>query len=348
MHIKRFIGNTIENALGDVKKEFGEDAILLSTRKVGNASEVIAAIDFDVDEIVNTLGSNDEFKRGLGGIQDEINELRTLFSNVAVSTVKKDLIKIGRGAVKVYDELTSRGVNEKLSHKLIRAAALATSDGDLSLKENCLKIIRERTDVVNPLKGRGGPKLIAFVGSTGVGKTTTISKLAAGLGRKRGVDVGIISIDNRRTGSAEAIRQCGRKFDIDVATPENRSDFNRALWKGRSKDVILIDTPGINPRETKSIAGLKQMLGGGMPIKLALVLSVTSRDESQMDACRGFGKMPLDCLVYTRIDEARNFGTILNTAAMVKKPIAYLCDGQRIPGDIGAASGESIGNLVLR
>ncbi len=348
MHIKRFIGDSIEIALGDVKKEFGEDAIILSTRKVGVASEVIAAIDFDADEIVKTMGSNDEFRRGLGGIQDEINELRTLFSNVAGSNVKKELIKIGRGAVKVYDELIGRGVDEKLSHKLIRAAALATSDGDLSLKENCLKIIREKTEVVNPLKGKGGPRLIAFVGSTGVGKTTTVSKLAAGLRRKRGVDVGIISIDNRRPGSAEAIKQCGRSFDIDVATPGSRSDFNRALWKGRKKDVILIDTPGINPRESKSVSALKGMLGGGLPIKLALVLSVTSRDESQRDACKGFGKMPLDCLVYTRIDEAQNFGTILNTAAIVKKPIAYLCDGQRIPEDIGAASGESIGNLVLR
>lgn len=348
MNYKKFRGETLEKALRDVRKAFGEEAVILSTRKGNGFSEVIAAVDFDIAEIEKGMGSGDVFKEGLKGIKEEINELRSLFATAVGDNSRRDIVELGAGALGAYESLLKNGINETISQRLVRMAAIATSEGAEALKQRCRKLIMERTRVYNPLAGKWGPKILALVGPTGAGKSVTAAKLAAMLAVNSKADVGIVSLEPSKQDGSEAVRRCGRAIGVPVRTVTNKDELNGALWAGRNKDVIIIDTPGRNPKDLRSIGALKNVLTCGLPVKLALVLSVTNRDEIQQDACRGFGKLPIDSLVFTKLDEAERFGTIVNTAALLNKPVSYLCNGQRIPRDIGSASKKTIAGLVLR
>jgi flagellar biosynthesis protein FlhF len=348
MNYRKFRGATLEKALKDVRKAFGEEAVILSTRKGNGFAEVIAAVDFDVAEIEKGMGAKDEFKEGLKGIREELGELRSLFATAVGDGARRDIVELGAGAVSAYDALLKNGISETLSQRLVRMAAIATSDGAEALKQRCRSLIMERTRVYNPLAGKWGPKILALVGPTGAGKSITAAKLAASLAVNSRANVGMVSLEAAGRGGSEAVQRCGRAIGVPVRVATSKDELNGALWAGRNKDVIIIDTPGRNPKDARSIAALKGALNCGLPVKLALVLSVTNRDDIQQEACKGFGSMPIDSLVFTRLDEAQKFGTIVNSAAMLNKPVSYLCNGQRIPRDIGSASKKTIAGLVIR
>jgi len=346
MHIKKFKGRTLEEVLREVKEAFGEDAIILSTKKNHGYLEVVAAIDFDLEGIERGL-SKGIIKQEFNGLRMELQELKSLFSSLIKESTIRELASIGNGALSLYQELLSCGIDDRLSQTMIRQAAASASE-EAELKEHCYRLIRENTSITNPLAGRDKPKILALVGPTGVGKTTTIAKLAGRLRQEYGARVGLISIDTRRVGAVEALKACVSDFGITVDTPRSKEAFNKIIWSYKDKDVVLIDTPGKNPKDVEAIAELKDILGNGLPITTGLVLSMTSRDDTLLDACQGFSTLSIDWLVFTKIDEANRFGPLLNTSARIKKPIAYLCNGQRIPQDIGLASHELVGSLVLR
>ncbi|MBI5599088.1 MAG: hypothetical protein HY890_05050 [Deltaproteobacteria bacterium] len=346
MHIKRFRGKILEEALRAVKAAFGDDAVILSTKKGEGFAEVLAAVDFDVAEIEKRFGEDTAVKRELDGLKGELSEIRCLFSSAVKDGAVRELAGLGPGAVKLYEEMVRTGVRDELSRNLVRAAASEKGGGNL--RDRVLRVINEKTTVCNPLAGGERPRLFALLGPTGVGKTTTIAKIAARLKVKGGAKVGLISIDTARPGANEVLKASARAIGVPVDSPATKEDFTRALWKYKDRDVVLIDTPGKNPVDSKAMGQLRHMLAGGVPVKTALVLSATARDESLFNACRGFARaMPIDCLVFTRLDETRQAGSIVNTSAFLKKPIAYLCDGQRIPDDIRMASSGAIGNLVF-
>lgn len=346
MHIKRFKARTLEEALKEVKSIFGDDSVILSTSKGKSYCEVIAAIDFDIEDIEKGFGVDAAVENGLSGIREEVSELKTLFASVLKETATRDMAGLGSGTLELYKRLISNGVNDNLSNALVRAA-VGNQNGDSNLADGCLRLIKGKATVCNPLVFDSNTKLFALVGPTGAGKTTTILKLVGKMREDNSVDVGLVSLDNKRPGANEVLKECGRRYGVEVDLPGNKEEFNKALWKNRTREVVLIDTPGINPNDSRKLGGLRNILTGGHPIKLGLVLNLTSADDMLASACKGFGKLPLECLVFTRADEVRRFGAILNAITITNKPVAYLCNGQRVPLDIGVASVDRIGELVM-
>ena len=348
MHIKRFRGKTLPKALKEVKESFGEDAVIISTRIVKGISEVVAAIDFDVEEIESSLDSSDNLKKSLIDIKEELDELKYIFSKVVKNQARHEVAGLGGFAYQVYEELLESGIHERLSRRLVKTAAQATSDTPDVVKKRCMKMILDNTGVHNPFKGKDGPRILALVGPAGSGKSSTVAKIAGGLKSKCGANVSLISLPTSRPGAISGLRESARTFDMDLETPRSRDELQRTIWNNRDKDVILIDTPGINPNDRAAVSGVAAMLKIGLPIETALVLNLPASEESHADACRGFGVIPPDCLVFTRLDEAKRFGEIVNVSARLKKPVAYLCDGQSIPNDIRLPSRNFLGNLVLK
>jgi len=347
MHIKRFRGKTLEEALKGVKATFGEDAVILSTKKGNGLAEVLAAVDFDIEEIEEGVTGSRVVENRLNDLRAELSDIKHLFSSVVKDTAIKDLINLEGGALRLYQEMVASGVHERLSESIIRMASTSKNGGDL--KDRWYRVVKENIDICNPLAGGERPRILAFVGPTGVGKTMTIAKLAGRLRQRYKAKVGLVSIDNTRPGANEVLKSYGDTFGLSLEILTTKKGFNKAVWNNKDKDIVLIDTPGRNPKDTNAIIELKEILNGGLPIKTGLVLSVTSRDENLFSACKGFGVLPIDCLVFTKIDEVHScsYGSILNTLAFMKKPAAYLCSGQRVPEDIEAASQDVIGNLVL-
>ena len=348
MHIKRFRGATLKEALREVKESFGEDAVIISTKNVKGLSEVVAAIDFNVEEIESSLNPAAGLKKSLVSMKRELDELKLIFSRAIGDKARQEVAELGGSAYHVYEELLKSGIHEKLSRRLVKLAARATSDGPDEIKRRCLEVIMEKTKVHNPFKDKDGPKVIALVGPSGSGKSTTIAKIAGGLKEKYDARVSLMSLPDKRAGAASSLTKCAKEFDMSLERPETRDELSRALWKSREADVVLIDTPGINPSDVKAINRVGKMLKTGLPVETGLVLNVTSCDESQADACKGFAAMDPDYLAFTRIDEAKHYGTILNASARLDRPVAFLCDGQDIPGDIKTPSSAFLGSLVLK
>ncbi|MEE9543436.1 MAG: hypothetical protein V3V95_06610 [Thermodesulfobacteriota bacterium] len=348
MHIKRFRGATLPQALKEVKESFGEDAVIISTRTAKGTSEVVAAIDFDVEEIESSLDSSDNFKKSLTEIKEELDELKYIFSKVVRDKARQEVAGLGGAAYQVYEDLLDSGIHERLSRRLVKTAAKATSDTPDMVKRRCMKIIMDKTGVHNPFSAKEGPRILALVGPTGSGKSTTIAKIAGGVKSKCGAKVGLVSLPSGRPDAFSGLRETARAFDMALEIPKNSGELQRTLWNLRDKDVILIDTPGINPNDKAAVGGVASMLKTGLPIETALVLNLTASEESHVDACRGFGVFSPDSLIFTRLDEAKRFGTIVNVSARLKKPVAYLCDGQSIPKDIRLPSRNFLGNLVLK
>jgi flagellar biosynthesis protein FlhF len=348
MHIKRFRGASLPEALAEVKNSFGEDAVILSTRSAKGTSEVVAAIDFDVEEIESSLDYSDDFKKSLVDIKEELDELRYVFSKVVKDKAAQEVAELGGSAYQVYEELLKSGIHERLSRRLIKCAARATSDTPEIVKKRCKEMILEKTGVHKPFKGKEGPRILALVGPAGSGKSSTIAKIAGGLKKDLGANVGLISLPSSRPGALSSLREAARTFDMTLETPRNREALQRSLWGARDKDVILIDTPGVNPNDKAAIKRVAKMLKIGLPMETALVMSLAASDENHADTCKGFAEIAPDSLVFTRLDEVRRYGTIVNVSAKLKKPVAFLCDGQSIPDDIKLPSRKILGNLVLK
>lgn len=188
---------------------------------------------------------------------------------------------------------------------------------------------------------------IAFVGPTGVGKTTTLAKIAAlCIGRFR-KSVALITIDTYRIAAVEQLKVYGEIMGLPVDVVLTPKQFRQAIHNHRDKDVILIDTAGRSPKDKISIEELATFLVDDLAIEKHLVLSAGTRDAELIETISQFQKLNLDRTVFTKIDECSNLGVILNTQLKNPTPLSYITNGQRVPEDILEIDREAVARLVI-
>jgi flagellar biosynthesis protein FlhF len=209
------------------------------------------------------------------------------------------------------------------------------------------ELLRVTGALTEPLAGADGPRKIALVGPTGVGKTTTIAKLAAaGLVRGSG-RMALITIDTYRIAAVEQLKVYAEIMNLPlevVITPEH---LDKALARHADKDLILIDTAGRSPRDAGSIEELLSLLGPHSGIESHLVLSAATRDRELQETVRRFGRLPLQSLIFTKLDECEQCGALLNVPYRQQMPISYLTNGQRVPEDLLEANADAVAEFIL-
>jgi flagellar biosynthesis protein FlhF len=204
------------------------------------------------------------------------------------------------------------------------------------------------TPICGPLSGQPGQQVVAaFVGPTGVGKTTTIAKLAAqhALGEKK--KVALLTIDTYRIAAVEQLRIFAKLIGIPLEVVMSASELERSLALHREKDLLLIDTAGRSQRDTAQMAELASCFAHGKRATVHLVLSATASQQNLADIVERFRPLALESLIFTKLDESNTFGGILNTALQVHVPLSYLTTGQRVPEDIEVATPERVVDLIL-
>jgi len=204
--------------------------------------------------------------------------------------------------------------------------------------------------VSGPMKvQRGRPKVVALVGPTGVGKTTTLAKLAARYAYKyfEKKRVALVTLDTYRIGAAEQLKIYAQILDSPIEVVHSPKGLRAVLKRFSSYHMILIDTAGRSQNNGEQINELRQLLKQEIPIETHLVLSATTKN-SDLDAITSkFGAVGFDRLIFTKLDESYTFGCILNQALKTSKPLSYITYGQRVPEDIDVAHGYLIGELML-
>ena len=242
--------------------------------------------------------------------------------------------------------LVSGGFSEKtadrVTNRIAGDAQLSQAWRDLAriLENN----VRVGQDVI--LKNGGA---VALIGPTGVGKTTTIAKLAARFALEYGPDqVALISTDNYRIGASEQLLTYGRIMGCAVKVVEDVATLSEALYQLRNRSLVLIDTAGLGQRDTRLEEELME-LDRNARIKLQhyLVLPGTAQRKVLEDAVRRFGKAGVDGLIITKLDESVSIGDALSISIEQDIPIAYTTSGQRVPEDLEIGDARRLVSMLL-
>jgi flagellar biosynthesis protein FlhF len=210
----------------------------------------------------------------------------------------------------------------------------------LAVLSNSLPV--DDTDIL----AQGG--VVALVGATGVGKTTTIAKLAARYALKYGSErVAMITTDGYRIAAHEQLRTYGRILDIPVRIANTHDELVEALQLFADRDLVLVDTAGMSQRDIR-LSQQFQMIKDSTPsIKTYLVLSATTHRAGMREIAKAFGEVNLDGCIITKLDETTSMGGALSTVMEHSIPVSYVSDGQRVPEDIHIARGHSLINRAV-
>jgi flagellar biosynthesis protein FlhF len=329
----------MSEALDQIKRELGQDAILLGNRKIslpGNASgiEVTAA----VEQESRTEPVHPE-------VLSDIREIKSLLSLLISSKDTFARIQLEEPLAEIYHGLLMRGLDERQAFVFLRKTLLEM--GEPSAEKSRIVEAFSR-QVVNKIKfsrpfssgasQKSAGRIFAFVGPTGVGKTTTLAKLAALIKLKRGKSVGIISIDTYRIGAVDQLRTYANILEVPFIVAQSKAQFNQAKATLGNRDFILVDTIGKNYLQKGHIGDLESIFADTPGVSHLLVLSATAKDLDLKHTIQHFQGVNIQSLVFTKVDETLSHGCMINQLLRFPHAVSYLGTGQRVPEDIETAT----------
>jgi flagellar biosynthesis protein FlhF len=209
-----------------------------------------------------------------------------------------------------------------------------------------IKLCFENNIIIKPYDPK--QKIIVFVGPTGVGKTTTIAKLAARATLNEGKSVGLISADTYRIAAVEQLRTYSDILNIPLHVIYQAAEVKDALGKLKHHDLIMIDTAGRSHRDDQQLHELKGLLDEIESKEIYLLLSCTTRQQDVRDILEKYKFLDDFKIIITKIDEAAAFGTLVNVPMLTHKPISFMTTGQSVPDDIEVVTVDKILNLLIK
>jgi flagellar biosynthesis protein FlhF len=189
-------------------------------------------------------------------------------------------------------------------------------------------------------------KIAAFIGQPGVGKTTTVAKLTAGIKLERNKRVTLFTTDSHRIAAAEQLRIYAKIIRVPLEMTFNPRDLKKALVKHKNQDLILIDTPGIDRKDEKGLDRIKQLADMIPFIEIHLILSATTKEQDLIESFESLKSIPISRLIFSKLDESICHGNLINQLVRTRIPVSYLTNGQSVPENIESASLEKIADLI--
>ncbi|TJY62840.1 flagellar biosynthesis protein FlhF [Sinimarinibacterium sp. CAU 1509] len=276
-------------------------------------------------------------------LRRELGGMRKMLEQQIAGMVWRDLSERQPERMAALRVMTSIGLHPKLAREIVDQLP-ADTDAERA-RFLPLGLLARRIPVPQG-KGIEDGGVIALVGPTGVGKTTTIAKLAARYAAKHGTrDLALVTTDHYRVGAQEQLFTYGRLLGVPVQTAANDTELRTVLARLADRRLVLIDTAGMAPRDRKLVAQFAELKAARRPIRTWLVAAATAQASDMEDVLHHFGVARPECCVLTKVDEATRIGGALSAMIRHNLPIQYLCDGQRVPEDLHEAKPDQ---LVLR
>jgi flagellar biosynthesis protein FlhF len=245
-------------------------------------------------------------------------------------------------------ELKDSGLDREICGKLIESVNNLQSGNEAAARDTIRETIGSMVRCAGAVRlKKNGPRVIALVGPTGVGKTTTIAKLAAMYALKRKVKVALVTTDTFRAGAVEQLKTYANILRVPMETASTKKELSKVLESHSDKDIILVDTAGRSSREGGNLDDLDGLLKADPGIERHLCLSSTTRDEDLHDIVANFMSLPVHRILFTKLDESRKLGCLVNVPIRNNLPISYMTNGQRVPEDIEIANGRKLGRMLV-
>jgi len=350
MKVKKFQAKNFTEALANVKKELGEDAIIISSEdRKGTRPyvEVTAAVDYDIEPPGN-LNCSPAYSTSNSDIVELKNEMKTLRESIEIMRNSGCELTLPAERKKIFYFLRERAIKDEYALSLVeRANAIEDLETIITDDMSSSRLFNTSYSGIWGMSSRYNNRIIMLIGPTGVGKTTTVAKLAS-KALKEGKRVAIIGVDTFKIGAIEQIRIYSKMIGIPLDVISDAQDLKKSIRKYSDRDILLIDTTGQNPRDNNYIRSLKDIYKTGLPIETQLLLSASSDCDFLMETYKHYGMLPVDYIAFTKTDEAVKLGSIYNLCLTYKKPVAYITTGQKVPGNIEFADNKKLTNLILR
>jgi len=367
MKIKSYYSRSVECAIAEAREELGPEAMLVESRKAAPDArhlgeyEVVFALTSDgPPATARSAGPpRDSLSHDVAELKKELEGMRRAITRTAFAPPQ--WLSGAPDLSDAYAVLTANEIDPDLAREIVQSAESRSSGGahskvaqfnqprDSGAYQQGLIQELESRFAVKPTLGRNesGARITALVGPPGAGKTTTLVKLAVNYGLACRRPVLLISMDNHRIAAAEQLRSYAGILGVGFQMLETVSALAQSIEENRSKDLILIDTPGLGFTEISESSTLARFLATRADIdtQLALAASVKPADLSRMvDAYQVFKPQRL---VFTKLDETASFGPIFNEAVRTKMPLSFFATGQRIPEDLEEVTPGRLTTLIL-
>lgn len=289
------------------------------------------------------------------GLEGELRSLRQLMGRM-MHTQQAGPVSasaLGEPLAEAYVKMIEAEVDRDLADEVASRVRQSLGRDELSdaslVRSASLNALAEAIPVAKPGRGRtgDGPLTIALVGPTGVGKTTTIAKLAAAYKLRRGQRVGLITTDTFRIAAVEQLRTYASIISVPLRVVMSPAEMASACRAMADCDVVLIDTAGRSPRDGQRVEELSAYLDAAQPHETHLVLSATAGLSALRSAAGGFSMAGPDRVIFTKLDEAESVGTVVSMVHSLGLPLSFVTTGQEVPDHIEPGRADRLARLVL-
>lgn len=359
-------GSTHREAIEKVRARWGDAAQILTQRSVrqGGLFGLFAREAIEVTGYVRQVEAKEAANKALDVASEKRRLLETIERDRAlervleeVRSIKESLVPAARPETRdeehptltrVRELLELNDFSERYREELLERARstfpLRDLDDERAVEDAVIEWIGDDIVLAAEPEARS-PRVLVLVGPTGVGKTTTIAKLAAvsaiGIGGQKPLDTRMITIDNYRIGARQQIETYGSIMGVPVSSVETADDLRKTIAMYREAELVLVDTIGKSPRDAVKLAEMREILAAcGPSAEVHLAVAATTKTRDMLEIMRQFEPFGYGAVVVTKLDETDRVGNVLSALRERGKPVSWLADGQRVPQDIARASVE--------
>ncbi|KGR73910.1 flagellar biosynthesis protein FlhF [Ureibacillus sinduriensis] len=379
MKMKKYTAPSISEAMKLVRAELGEDAVIINSKVIVTKKlfglikqknfEVLAGVDQvetktmspqlpDLQSNTKTIQYKEPEEQPKLHIDDtlskelksEIADLKLMMKSMQKHTIQSELPENFLPYIdflkrqELSEELITAISDELFVHQKQKNAPLT----EVEMKEITKEVLRELLKEL-PMGGLSyQKKYINVFGPTGVGKTTTIAKMAARSVLEKKKKIGFITTDTYRIAAIEQLKTYANLLQAPVEIVYNANDYKKAIENFAHLDLVFIDTAGRNYKEAKYVDDLKKMINFDEEVESYLVLALTAKEQDMESIIQQFGEIPIGKYIFTKIDETNSIGTMYNLMIKYNKGLAYYTNGQEVPEDIEVADLDAVLELFFQ